>query len=93
MLSVAVGETLAPLSTALAAGTATLIGTTSVAINSDTAGIQVQWSEAVGDDFSRNLIRARCEDRFDVSVFQPFGVAKITLPRVHPGRGVTITGR
>ena len=40
-----------------------------------TLGIGVQWSESSGaDDWSKNLIRARCEGRFATSVYSPLGI-------------------
>lgn len=33
----------------------------------------------VGDDFSKNLVRARVEGRFGVEVYQPLGIAEIAL--------------
>jgi hypothetical protein len=37
----------------------------------------VQWSETSNaDDWSKNLIRARCEGRFATSVFAPLGVVR-----------------
>jgi len=38
----------------------------------------VEWSTS-GDDFTRNLIRARCEGRFDFVVPRPMGVVKMAL--------------
>ena len=44
-------------------------------IDTDSQGIGVQWSEnSNADDFSKNLIRARCEGRFGTSVLPPLGV-------------------
>lgn len=68
------------ISSAVPLGTAGLIDLASVAIDTDTAGVRIQWSESVGDDFSRNQIRARCEGRFNVSVFQGMGLCKVNLP-------------
>lgn len=68
------------LSVAVPVGTAVLLDVASVALDTDTAGVRIEWSTAVGDDFSRNLIRARCEGRFALSVYQGFGVIKVTLP-------------
>lgn len=68
------------LSTSIAAGTALLLDTASVALDTDRSGIRVQWSENVSDDFNRNQLRARCEGRFGLSLYQGFGACKITLP-------------
>lgn len=68
------------LSTSIAAGTALLLDTASVALDVDRSGIRVQWSENVSDDFNRNQLRARCEGRFGLSLYQGFGACKITLP-------------
>ena len=40
-----------------------------------------------GDNFSKNLIRARCEGRFGTSVFSPLGVVVGDLTARRPGRG------
>ena len=46
-----------------------------VAVNIDSQGTGVQWSEnSNATDFSENLIRARCEGRFATSVFSPLCV-------------------
>ena len=43
-------------------------------------GVGVQWSEFSHDiDFSKNLIRARCEGRFGTSVLSPLGVVNCDL--------------
>ena len=67
-------------STAIAAGTAVLIDTSAVAVDTRSLGVQVKWSESVSDDFEKNMLRVRCEGRFGVSVFQGAGVVKVTLP-------------
>jgi hypothetical protein len=47
-----------------------------VALDTETQRTGVQWSETSNaDDFSKNLIRARCEGRFATSVYAPLGVA------------------
>ena len=51
-----------------------------VAVDTDTIGIGVQWSETSNaDDFSKNLIRARVEGRFATSVYSPLGVVSADL--------------
>ena len=45
------------------------------ALDTDQTGTGVQWSETSNaDDWSKNLIRARCEGRFATSVYAPLGV-------------------
>lgn len=49
-------------------------------IDTDSSGVAVQWSETSNaDDWSKNLIRARCEGRFATSVFKPLGVVQSDL--------------
>ena len=68
------------LTVAATAGTAHTNGSGAVAINVDSQGVQVSWSETSNsDDWSRNLIRARYEGRYATSVYQPLGVVKSTL--------------
>lgn len=62
---------------ALPAKTALLLDPSAVAIDTD-AKVEVLWSDNVGDDFSKNQLRARCESRYHVSVYQPLGVVKLT---------------
>ncbi|BBY60222.1 phage major capsid protein [Mycolicibacterium sarraceniae] len=63
-----------------AAGTADVISTGAVAVDTDSLGVLVQWTETSNaDDFSKNLVRARMEGRFGTSVFTPMGVVKATL--------------
>ncbi|MGV8973381.1 MAG: phage major capsid protein [Rhodoglobus sp.] len=40
--------------------------------------IKVEWN-ASGDDFQRNLLRARCEGRFGFAVPRPLGVVRLDL--------------
>ena len=71
-----------PVTTTVAAtaGTGWVLGSGAVAINTDSQGVQVSWSETSNaDDWSRNLIRCRVEGRYATSVFQPLGVVKSTL--------------
>ncbi|UNN00743.1 phage major capsid protein [Rhodococcus opacus] len=65
------------LSLKLPATSAVLLDVSAVGISTDSSGVQVQWSENVSDDFSKNQIRARVEGRFQVDVFQPLGVVEI----------------
>ena len=49
-------------------------------IDTDSRGVSVDWSETSNsDDWSKNLIRARCEGRFATSVFKPLGVVQSNL--------------
>jgi hypothetical protein len=58
-----------------AAGTGHVLAQGAVAVDTDSQGIGVQWSESSNaDDFSKNLIRARCEGRFATSIYSPLGV-------------------
>jgi hypothetical protein len=51
-----------------------------VALDTDTFGVQVEYSQnSTADSFSRNQIQARCETRTATSVFRPFGVVKAAL--------------
>lgn len=63
--------------TALPAKTGLLLDPSTVAVDTD-GQIEVLWSDSVGDDFSKNQLRARCESRYHVSVYQPLGVVKMT---------------
>lgn len=67
------------LSLGITPGTAVLIDTNAVAVDTDHSGIRVEWA-VVADDFARNQLRARCEGRFNLSVYQPAAIVKITLP-------------
>ena len=52
-----------------AAGVGHVLAADAVVVDTDTLGVGVQWSEnSNADDFSKNLIRARCEGRFGTSV-------------------------
>ena len=63
-----------------AAGTSHVLAQGAVIIDTDSQGIGVQWSEnSNADDFSKNLIRARCEGRFGTSVLPPLGVVVADL--------------
>ncbi len=65
------------VSLALPTKTAILFDTTALSVSTDTAGIELKWSENTGDDFTKNQIRARCEGRFGIDVYSPLGVVKI----------------
>lgn len=62
------------------AGVAHTLASGAVGLNTGSEGVQVAWSETSNaDDWSRNLIRARCEGRYATSVFQPLGVVQSDL--------------
>ncbi len=51
-----------------------------VALDSDTQGINVTWSETSNsDDWSKNLIRSRAEGRYATSIYSPLGVVTADL--------------
>jgi hypothetical protein len=63
-----------------AAGVGHVLAVDAVAVDTDTIGVGVQWSETSNtDDFAKNLIRARCEGRFGTSVLSPLGVVSCDL--------------
>jgi hypothetical protein len=63
------------VSTAVTAGTSYTVAASAVGPNTDGRGAAVTWSESSNaDDWSKNLIRARCEGRYATSVFAPLGV-------------------
>jgi hypothetical protein len=63
-----------------AAGVGHVLATDAVVVDTDSQGVGVQWSESSNDtDFSKNLIRARCEGRFGTSVLSPLGVVSCDL--------------
>lgn len=65
------------VSNAQAAGVSHTVATGAVAVDTDTQGVAIQWTETSNaDDFGKNLVRARCEGRFGTSVYQPMGVVK-----------------
>ena len=64
----------------LPAGVGWTFATGAVALNVDSGGVNVQWSETSNaDDFAKNLIRARCEGRYATSVYSPLGVVNSDL--------------
>ncbi|WP_096906139.1 phage major capsid protein [Dietzia sp. WMMA184] len=60
------------VSNALPVGSAVMLDTSTLALYSDRQGVAVEWSTS-GDDFDRNQVRARCEGRFPLAVYQPTG--------------------
>jgi hypothetical protein len=48
--------------------------------NPDSQGVQIAWSETSNaDDWSKNMIRARCEGRYATIIFAPLGVVVCDL--------------
>lgn len=67
-------------SNAQAAGVGHVLAQGAVALDTDTRGVDFQWSEnATADSFGKNLVFARCEARYAVSVFSPLGVVSCDL--------------
>jgi hypothetical protein len=65
------------VSNAEAVGVSHAVGSGGVGLDTDTAGVQVAWSETSNaDDWSKNMIRCRVEGRFATSVFSPAAVVK-----------------
>jgi hypothetical protein len=63
-----------------AAGVGHVLAVDAVVVDTDTLGVGVQWLENSNDtDFSKRLIRARCEGRFGTSVLSPLGVVSCDL--------------
>jgi hypothetical protein len=61
-------------------GVAHVLATDAVALDTDSSGVQIAWSETSNaDDWSKNLIRARCEGRYGTSVFSQLGVVTCDL--------------
>lgn len=62
------------------AGVAHTLAAGVVGLNTDSQGVQIAWSETSNaEDWSHNLIRARCEGRYATSIFQPLGVVQSDL--------------
>lgn len=62
------------------AGVGHAVAIDAVGLDSDNQGISVTWSETSNtDDWSKNLIRARCEGRFGTSLLSPLGVVSCDL--------------
>ncbi|WP_099024707.1 HK97 family phage prohead protease [Mycolicibacterium palauense] len=64
------------LNQGLGADTGLVIGDGAVTVDHD-GQVEVKWSDAVNDDFSKNQVRCRVEGRFGVSVNQPGAVVKV----------------
>ncbi len=68
------------VATVQAAGTAHVIASGAVGVDTDTLGVLLQWTETSNaDDWSKNLIRARMEGRFGTSIYTPMGVVKAAV--------------
>jgi hypothetical protein len=58
-----------------AAGAGHVLAVNAVVVDTDTLGVGMQWSENSNDtDFSKRLIRARCEGRFGTPALSALGV-------------------
>jgi hypothetical protein len=67
------------VSTSQTAAVGHVLARDAVVVDTD-RGVEVQWSEnSNADDWSKNLIRARCEGRYGTSVYSPLGVLKAAL--------------
>ncbi|MDV7136027.1 phage major capsid protein [Williamsia muralis] len=66
------------VSTAVPVNTGVLFDLAALAVVGD-GNVRTQWSSGVGDDFSRNQLRARTEGRFGLDVYQPQGIVKLDL--------------
>jgi HK97 family phage major capsid protein/HK97 family phage prohead protease len=64
------------LNQGLGAKVGLVIATDAVTVDHDGA-VDVRWSDAVGTDFTSNMVRCRVEGRFGVSVNQPGAVVKV----------------
>jgi hypothetical protein len=61
-------------------GVGHVLASGAVALDTDTCGVDVQWSEnATADSFGKNLVFAWCESRYATSVFSPLGVVSLDL--------------
>lgn len=62
------------------AGVGHVLATDAIALDTDTRGVVVQWSEnATADSFGKNLVFARCESRYATSIYSPLGVVTLDL--------------
>lgn len=71
-----------PIATTVSAsaGVGHVIAIDAVALDTDSQGVSIAWSETSNsDDFARNLIRCRVEGRYGTSVLSPLGVVIATL--------------
>lgn len=65
------------LDNAIAAGSGLLIAEDSAHLVTD-GRVKIEWA-MVADDFNRNVVRARCEGRFDLAIERPLGVVELDL--------------
>lgn len=62
------------------AGVGHVLAADAVGLDTDSQGVQVQWSEnSNATDFAQNLVRCRVEGRYGTSVYSPLGVVVATL--------------
>lgn len=67
-------------STSGPAGVGYVTATDAVALDIDTRGVDVHWTEnATADSFGKNLVFARCESWYTTAVFSPLGVVSLDL--------------
>jgi HK97 family phage major capsid protein len=67
-------------SNAQTAGVGHALATGAVALDTDTRGVDVQYSEnATATSFGTNTVYARCESRYATSIFSPLGVVTLDL--------------
>lgn len=64
------------VSNALPLGTGLVLDREAAVVYTDSV-VDVRWSETVGDDFEKNLVRARVESRYASVVTKPLGVVKV----------------
>ena len=78
-------------SNAQAAGVGHVLAVDSVALDVDSRGVDVQWSEnATADSFGKNQVVARGGKPLQHKCFQPIGCGVARLDRIRPGfRGWT----
>ena len=67
------------VSTAMTAGTALLGAFAQSCFLKDREQATVDWSENIGDDFTKNLRRYRAEERLGFAVTRPRGFVEVDL--------------
>ncbi|MDV6304859.1 phage major capsid protein [Rhodococcus cerastii] len=60
-------------------GSGYLVGEGATELSTDTLGVETKWFEQHADDALRNLMRARCEGRFEFTVPKPSAVVALDL--------------
>ena len=61
-------------------GVGHVLATDAIALDTDTRGVDGQWSEnATADSFGKNLVFAPCESRYATSIYSPLGVVTLDL--------------